>query len=127
LVPTLGRARCGYDLPVGKGHVRGSNKVVSALASVGLISGIIPYSSSLPLAITSSGCLTPGVRSTCMASYNRAYTGPVRINGEYGDGNALGAGAVSYLARDAFAVPAPYTFGDTARSAPYGLFSHTLS
>ena len=26
---------------------------------------------------------------TCLASYNPAFTGPVRINGEYGSGNAL--------------------------------------
>jgi len=61
-----------------------------------------------------------------MASYNRSFNGPVRINGEYGDGNALGAGAISYLDKAAFSVPAPYTFGDTARSAPYGLFAQSL-
>ena len=61
-----------------------------------------------------------------MASYNRSFSGPVRINGEYGEGNALGAGAVSYLAKAAFVVPAPYTFGDLPRSAPYGLFAQSL-
>ena len=61
-----------------------------------------------------------------MASYNRSYTGPVRINGEYGDGNALGVGAVSYLEKQAFAVPAPYTFGDLPRAAPFGFAAQSL-
>jgi hypothetical protein len=124
--PHLVRTTFVYELPFGKGRIGGTNKVVSAIAGGWSISGIITYSSSAPLSITSSGCLTPGVRSTCMASYDRSYTGPVRINGEYGDGNALGAGAVSYLAKAAFAVPAPYTFGDLPRAAPFGLAGQSL-
>jgi hypothetical protein len=124
--PHLVRATFVYELPFGKGHVGGGSKVGNALLSNWSLSGIVTYSSSAPLSISSSGCLTPGVRSTCMASYNRSFNGPVRINGEFGDGNALGAGAVSYLDKAAFSVPAPYTFGDTARSAPYGLFAQSL-
>ena len=30
---------------------------------------------------------------------NPSFTGPVRINGEYGEGNALGTGAARYLTR----------------------------
>ena len=103
--PHLFRASFVYMLPFGRGRFGGGNKVVRALAGNWSISGIITYSSSAPMSITSSGCLTPGVRSSCMASYNRSYTGPVRINGEYGDGNALGVGAVSYLEKQAFGFP----------------------
>jgi hypothetical protein len=126
--PHLFRGTFVYDLPFGAGHsIGGGNKVVRALASNWTISGIITYSSSAPLAITGSGCLVPGVRGACIASYNPAFNGPVRINGDYGSGNALGTGAVSYLDRNAFQVPAPYTFGDLPRSAPYGLAAQSLS
>jgi hypothetical protein len=124
--PHLVRATFVYELPFGRGRLGGGNKVVRAIAGNWSLSGIITYSSAAPMAITSSGCLTPGVRGTCIASYNPSYTGPVRINGEYGDGNALGVGAVSYLDRQAFAVPAPYTFGNLPRSAPYGLAAQSL-
>jgi hypothetical protein len=125
--PHLFRGTFVYDLPFGRGHkVGGGNKVARALVSNWTVSGIITYSSSAPLSITSSGCLITGVRGSCIASYNRSFDGPVRINGDYGSGNALGAGALSYLDRRAFAVPAPYTFGDLPRSAPYGLSAMSL-
>ena len=57
----------------------------------------------------------------------RSFNGPVRINGEYGSGNALGTGAVSYLDKAAFVNPAPYAFGDLPRSAPFGLAAQSLS
>jgi hypothetical protein len=61
-----------------------------------------------------------------MASYAPGFTGPVRINGDYGNGNALAPGAVSYINKAAFADPAVYTFGNTPRGAPYGLFAPSL-
>jgi hypothetical protein len=120
--PHLVRATFVYDLPFGKG----GHPVTRALISNWTLSGIITYSSGPPLAITGSGCVVPGVRGSCIASYNPSYNGPVRINGEYGSGNALGTGAVRYLDTAAFANPAPYTFGDLPRSAPYGLAAQSL-
>lgn len=126
--PHLFRGTFVYDLPFGAGHsFGGGNRIARALASGWTISGIITYSSSAPLSILGSGCLVPGVRGACIASYNPAFKGPVRINGEYGEGNALGPNAISYLDKNAFMNPAPYTFGDLPRSAPYGLSAQSLS
>jgi hypothetical protein len=116
-----------YDLPFGKGHSMGSgNAVTSALVSGWTVSGVVTYSSQTPLSITGAGCLTPGVTGACIASYNPAFSGPVRINGDYGSGNALGANAVAYLDRNAFINPAAYTFGDLPRAAPYGLLAPSM-
>jgi hypothetical protein len=120
--PHLVRATFVYDLPSGKG----GHAVVRALTSNWTVSGIITYSSGPPLAITGSGCVVPGVRGSCIASYNPSFTGPVRINGEYGEGNALGTGAARYLDSRAFMNPAPYSFGDLPRSAPYDLAAQSL-
>ena len=125
--PHLVRATFLYDLPFGAGHSLGSgNRVVRALVSNWSLSGIITFSSSAPLGIVGSGCIVTGVRGTCIPSYNPAFKGNVRINGDYGSGNAIGAGAASYLDKNAFLSPAPYTFGDLARSAPYGLAAQSL-
>jgi hypothetical protein len=112
-----------YNLPFGKGHDLGSGNVVTrALLSNWSLSGIITASSGAPLAITGSGCNTPAIVSTCIASYNPAFSGPVRINGDFGTGNALNPGAISYYDKRAFQDPAAYTFGSLPRSAPFGLF-----
>jgi len=116
-----------YALPFGKGHSLGAgNAVVRALLSGWQISGIVTVSSGAPIGITGSGCNTPGIASSCIPSYNPAFSGPVRINGNYGSGNALAPGAVAYYAKSAFVDPAPYTFGNLPRSAPYGLFAPHL-
>ena len=82
-----------YSLPFGAGHRMGnSSHVVSAIVSHWQISGVINFSSATPLTITGSGCTVTGITSTCIVSYNPAFSGPVRINGNYGDGNAIGAG-----------------------------------
>ena len=66
--PHLFRGTFVYDLPFGKNS--GGNMVIRSLVRDWTISGIITYSSSAPLSITGSGCLVPGVRGTCIASYN---------------------------------------------------------
>jgi hypothetical protein len=116
-----------YELPFGKGRRFSSgNAVVQSLVSGWQLSGLITFTSGAPLGITGSGCNTPGIVSTCMVSYAPNFTGQVRINGDYGDGNALAPGAVSYINKSAFVDPAVYTFGNTPRSAPYGLFAPSL-
>src|SRR5207237_1029293 len=72
-----------------------------------------------------SGAVSSGA-ATCMAGYNPSFTGSLRINGDYGDGNAIGAGGLSYLDKNAFVNPAPYTFGNLPRSGAYGLFAPSL-
>jgi hypothetical protein len=114
-----------YDLPFGKGHALGSgNALVRGILSGWQLSGILTYTSGAPLAITGSGCVVTGIASTCIASYNPTFTGNVRINGAYGNGNAIAPGAItSYFDSKAFKDPDPYTFGNLPRTAPYGMFA----
>jgi hypothetical protein len=116
-----------YMLPFGKGHNLGSgNQVVSAIVSHWQISGVLNFNSGTPLVVTGSGCVVTGVTSTCIASYNPNFSGPVRINGSYGTGNVAGAGATPYINKAAFMDPAPYTFGNLPDSAAFHLFGPYL-
>ena len=45
-----------------------------------------------------------------------SFTGPVRINGDYGDGDVLGATPPTYIDHDAFVSPAAFTYGNTPRT-----------
>ena len=58
---------------------------------------------------------------TCYADYNPTFTGPVRINGDYGDGDVLGTHPPSYIYRAAFQVPAAFTYGNTPRTLAHDL------
>jgi hypothetical protein len=124
--PHLFRASFVWDLPFGKGAIGGHNAVARALGGGWTLSGLITYNAGPPLSITGSGCVVTGISSTCMASYNPSFSGPVRINGDYGSGNALQPGAIAYLDKKAFMDPAPYTFGNLPRSAPFGLFAQGI-
>ena len=121
--PHIFHATFVYELPFGKGHMGSGNVVARTLASGWQISGLISFNSGAPLGITGTGCSTPGIVSTCIVSYAPGFTGPVLINGGYGSGNALAPGALSYINKAAFVDPAPYTFGNLPRSAPFGLFA----
>jgi Carboxypeptidase regulatory-like domain/TonB dependent receptor len=114
-----------YDLPFGKGHQLGAgNAIVRGIVGGWQLSGILTYTSGAPLSVSGSGCTVTGVSSTCIASYNPAFTGKsVRINGDYGSGNALAPNAAVYFDKSAFINPAPYTFGNLPRSAPFGMFA----
>jgi hypothetical protein len=45
----------------------------------------------------------------------------VRINGDFGSGDVLGANPPSFIDRNAFVSPAAYTFGNTPRTLAAGL------
>ncbi len=125
--PHVLAATAVWQLPFGKGHALGSgNKAVEALVSGWQLSGVVTYSSGTPLTISGSGCTVTGISSTCIVSYAPGFSGPVRINGTYGEGNIIGSGVVSYLDKRAFVDPAPYTFGNLPRSAPFGLLGPYL-
>ena len=47
--------------------------------------------------------------------------GPVRINGNYGDGNVLGSNSTPYIDKTAFVDPAAFAFGNMPRTLPYNL------
>jgi Carboxypeptidase regulatory-like domain len=123
-----------WDMPFGEGQpLNPGNRIVRSLVSGYQLSGIYTYSSGNPLAITSSGCVAPGV-GQCMPNYNPAYIGTARMNGKYGAG-ALATSSPSYVNINAFVDPSVgssanpataalypnYTIGNLARTAPYGL------
>lgn len=113
-----------YALPFGAGKpMNPSNGVVRALVSGWSLSGIATYSSGAPLSITGTACVSGNILGTCFPNYNPAFTGDVRINGDYGNGSVLGSTPTVYLAKAAFSTPAPYTAGNVSRTAPYGLFA----
>jgi hypothetical protein len=111
-----------YALPFGKGHSLGNgNAVVRNLVGGWQLSGIVTFNSGAPLPITSSNCVSGSILGTCIASYSPSFSGSVRINGNYGTGNANSSSPTVYLNKAAFADPAPYTVGNTPRTAPFGL------
>jgi hypothetical protein len=120
-----------YNLPFGRGHLGGKNQISRSIIGGWALSGIYTLASGAPLGITGSGCTTPGIIAsgnaavTCVPNYNSSFSGPI-MTADWGSGNVLGAGATSYIYKNAFIDPAPYTFGNAARSAPYGLMAPTL-
>ena len=110
------------QLPFGAGHkLNPGNAALRAVVSRWTVSGIVSFTSGAPLALTGSACNAGGILGTCIPNYNPAFSGNVRINGNYGDGNVLGSSATSYLDRTAFVAPAAYTVGNLPRTGVYGL------
>ncbi len=111
-----------YQLPFGPGgSMVPSNAVVGALASGWRISSITRLRSGLPYGVIGASCNLPNAGG-CRASYNPAFSGPVRINGEWGSGDLLGA-RPRFLDPAAFRNPAPYTYGDTPGAGAHGLYN----
>jgi len=89
-----------YDLPFGRGHIGGENRIVSALVSGFKLAEIFTFTSGTPLLITASNCSSqPVSEGTCMPDQNPAFSaGSIRQNGKYGQGlTALALGSVSYI------------------------------
>jgi hypothetical protein len=117
-----------YQLPFGRGHqLNPGNAVARALVSGWNLSGIFSFSTGAPLALVGTACVSGGILGTCIPSYNPAFTGDVRINGNYGNGNVLGSSPTPYLSRTAFMAPAPYTVGNLPRTGVYGLNAPFIS
>jgi len=111
-----------YQLPFGKGrHLNPGNAALRYVAGGWTVSGIVTFTSGSPLALTGSACNGGGILGTCIPNYNPAFSGSVRINGDYGDGNVTGSSPTAYLDRTAFAAPAAYTWGNLPRTGVYGL------
>ena len=109
-----------YELPFGAGHSLGSgNAALRGVASDWRISGITQFGTGRPLASIGATCNLVNA-GNCYADYNRSFTGPVRINGDYGTGDILGANP-AFIDRNAFASPAAFTYGDTPRTLAFGL------
>ncbi len=120
--PHVGTATFVYQLPFGAGHkLNSSSKIVSGTLSHWQLSGIVFYSSSSPLVIGGT-CTSGGILGTCYPNYNPSFNGSIWINGDIGSGGAP-VTSTPYLNKAAFVDPAPYTVGNIARSASFGLFA----
>jgi hypothetical protein len=110
-----------YQLPFGPGRaINPSNAVARGLLSGWRLSSITRLRSGNPLGIFGAACNLPNAGG-CRASYTPGFTGPVRINGDWGDGDVLGA-RPQYLDVKAFQSPAAYTYGNTPGAGAYGLY-----
>jgi hypothetical protein len=107
-----------YSLPFGKGQtLAGNSKVADAFLGHWQISSITTYRSGSLFGTIGASCNTPNAGS-CYADYAPGFTGPVRINGDYGNGDVRSA---VYLDINAFKNPAAYTYGTTPRTGAYNL------
>jgi hypothetical protein len=133
-----------YALPFGKGGYGADNALVRAVAGGWKLSGIASYWSGLPLAITATcgNYQAYAQGGTCMPDYNPNFSGPVRINGKWGEGiTAATLGSKQYLSgyisnstpangvggvacgssTGPFCNVDNFKIGNVARTAPYGL------
>jgi hypothetical protein len=120
--PHVGSLIFVYQLPFGAGHkLNGGSKIVSAALSHWQVSGLVTYSSGAPLVVGGT-CTSGGILGTCYPNYNPSFSGDVWINGAFGSGGKS-VTSTPYLDKTAFADPAPFTVGNLARSAPFGLLA----
>ena len=84
------------------------------------VSGITQFRSGRPLGSIGATCNLPNA-GTCYADFNPSFSGPVRINGDYGDGDVLGTNPPTYIDRAAFQSPASFTYGNTPRTLAHDL------
>jgi len=120
-VPQLLTFTSVYDLPFGKGHWGGENRVVSGVVGGWSLSDIFTYVSGNPLAITGSSCTDPG-QGTCMPSYAPGFNGAARQNGGWGNGaTAASLAKIQYVNPSAFEATPDYEIGNLARTGAYGL------
>ena len=116
-----------YDLPFGaEGRPGSGNTLVRAIVGGWQVSGISQFRSGRPIGSTGSigsivgACNLPSA-GTCYADFNPAFSGSVRINGDYGDGDVLGPNPPAYIDRNAFVSAPSFTFGNTPRTLAYDL------
>ncbi len=119
-----------WSLPFGKDGIGANNSVVRALVGGFKFSEIVQIYSGSPLAVIGSSCQTNPSESTCNPTLAPGFTGPGRINGKWGLG-ATATNSPSYLNAAAFVPiatltaatsPYAYTFGNAARTAPFGMY-----
>jgi hypothetical protein len=121
--PHLLNAFYSYELPFGHGRmIDPGNRAVRSVVSGWQISGITRFASGTPLGPFTASCNVPQA-GTCWASYNPNFSGPVRINGDWGNGNVIGAAATTtaFIDVNAFKSPDAFTYGNTPATGAYGL------
>jgi hypothetical protein len=105
-----------YRVPFGRGHrFAGSNAIARAVASDWQLSGVTTYRSGTGFGSIGAACNLPNAGG-CYADYNAAFSGPVRINGDYGSGDLLSTNAPAFLDKNAFVSPAAFEYGNTPRT-----------
>ena len=109
-----------YDLPFGKGRKFQTNRALGTIVNDWKVSGITRYATGIPLGTMAAACNLPNAGG-CNASYNRNFSGAVRINGNWGDGDQLGSAPPAYVDRNAFVNPAAFVYGDTPFTMAYNL------
>jgi hypothetical protein len=119
--PHVWNAMVVYNVPFGADGKAGSgNTVVRAIVRDWQISGITQFRSGRPLGAIGAACNLPSA-GTCYADFNPSFTGAVRINGQYGDGDVLGTNPPTYIDRTAFQSPAAFTYGNSPRTLAFDL------
>jgi hypothetical protein len=120
--PHVLNAMVVYDLPFGgTGQRGGGNAILRALVGGWQVSGITQYRSGRPLGSITGACNLPANAGGCYVDFNPAFSGSVRINGDYGDGDVLGTNPPSYIERTAFVSAQPFTYGNTPRTLAFDL------
>jgi Carboxypeptidase regulatory-like domain len=119
--PHVWNAMVVYNVPFGaEGKPGSGNAVVRAIVKDWQLSGITQFRSGRPLGAILAACNLPNA-GTCYADFAPGFTGDVRINGDYGDGDVLGATPPAYIDRTAFQSPAAFTYGNTPRTLAFDL------
>ncbi len=113
--PHIFNAFLSYDLPFNS-----QNPAVRGIVKGWRISGITRYATGTPVGIIGAACVLPQA-GTCFANYNPNFSGPARINGDWGEGDILGPNPTSFIDRNAFASPAEFTYGDTPPAHAHGM------
>ena len=110
-----------YDIPFGaEGQPGHGNSIVRAVVSGWQLASITQFRSGRPLGSILGACNLPNAGS-CYADFNPAFSGPVRINGNWGEGDVLGTNPPAYIDRNAFVSAPAFTFGNTPRTLAFGL------
>ena len=117
-----------WNMPFGKSIANSMFWERAVLGGFQLSEIFQAYSGS-PLPITSVNCGANPAQSafssptaTCMPTYNPAFAGNnARINGKHWGNGATYASSPQYIDTTAFITTPAYQFGNTSRTAPYGL------
>jgi hypothetical protein len=111
-----------YRLPFGPGRqINPDNLIVRSLVRDWQLSGIFTIGTSAPLSVT--GTCTGGgiIDASCYPNYTSGFTGPVTLLGK--PATQADAKNNPRINAAAFTNPALFTYGNAARTAPYGLYA----
>src|SRR6266702_1217391 len=108
-----------WDLPVGKTVLAGNPWERAILGGFKFSETLQAFSGS-PLQITGSSCQTNPAQSGCPANLNPGFSGPIRVNGMWGQGTtAANTGAISYIAPSVGGTSATGVAPTTAPTGPF--------